>query len=314
VPLSHIPVVSLAQDDAAVAAQLRTACTAHGFLYVADHGVPADLVAAQFDWAARFFALPEEAKAAIHLLRSSARRGWEGLGAQTLDAGAQPDRKESFYAGVHYGPEHPNVAAGLNGYGPNQWPDGLPGFQPQCEAYIAAMTDLAERMMRHLARSLGLDPGYFDATMAEPMITLRICRYPPHPQDAGADVFGAGAHTDWGAVTVLAQDDLGGLEVQAPDGRWLPATPIPGTFVVNLGDMIPRWTNGLYRSNVHRVINANATARDRYSIPFFYSPNYHARIEAVPGTVPPGEAPRFAPCTAGEHLAEMYRKTYGLAA
>jgi isopenicillin N synthase-like dioxygenase len=146
------------------------------------------------------------------------------------------------------------------------------------------------------------------------MVTLRLCRYPPQPEDAGADVFGAGAHTDWGAITILAQDDLGGLEVQAADVSWMPARPIPGTFIVNLGDMIPRWTNGRYRSNPHRVINANATGRDRYSIPFFYSPNYHARIEALPGTVPPGEAPRFAPCTAGEHLAEMYRRTYGLAA
>jgi isopenicillin N synthase-like dioxygenase len=310
----EIPVISLAAPEAEVARQLREACTAHGFLYVADHGVPAGLIQAQFDWAARFFSLPEERKEAIHLFRSTGKRGWEGIGAQKLDAGAQPDRKESFYSGVHYGPEHPYVQAGLSGYGPNQWPEGLPGFQGQMEAYTTAVTRLAERLMRDLARSLDLPADHFDGTMAEPMITLRLCRYPPQPEDAGADVFGAGAHTDWGAITILAQDDLGGLEVQAADGSWMPARPIPGTFIVNLGDMIPRWTNGRYRSNPHRVINANATGRDRYSIPFFYSPNYHARIEALPGTVPPGEAPRFAPCTAGEHLAEMYRRTYGLAA
>jgi isopenicillin N synthase-like dioxygenase len=310
----EIPVISLAAPEAEVARQVREACTAHGFLYVRDHGVPATLVEEQFAWAARFFALPEERKEAIHLFKSKARRGWEGLGAQTLDAGAQPDRKESFYSGIEYGPEHPNVRAGLNGYGANLWPEGLPGFREQTEAYTAAVMRLAERLMRDLARSLDLPAGYFDGTMAEPMVTLRLCRYPPQPADAGADVFGAGAHTDWGAVTILAQDDLGGLEVQAADGSWIPARPIPGTFIVNLGDMIPRWTNGRYRSNMHRVINANPTGRDRYSIPFFYSPNYHARVEAVPGTVPPGEAPRFAPCTAGEHLAEMYRKTYGLAA
>lgn len=309
-----IPIISLAAPEADVAAALRAACEAHGFFYVVDHGVPAPLLAGQFEWAARFFALPEEVKQEISLFRSTGRRGWEGVGAQKLDAEAQPDRKESFYCGVHYGPEHPNVKAGLNGYGANQWPRGLPGFQAQMEAYIAACTQLAERLMRDLARSLDLPPDYFDATMTEPMVTLRLCRYPPHPEGAGKDVFGAGAHTDWGAITILAQDELGGLEVQAADGSWMAATPIPGSFVVNLGDMIPRWTNGRYRSNIHRVINANASGRDRYSIPFFYSPNYHARIEAVPGTVAPGEAPRFAPCTAGEHLAEMYRKTYGLAA
>jgi isopenicillin N synthase-like dioxygenase len=310
----EIPIVSLAAPEAEVALRLREACIAHGFLYVAGHGVPAALVTQAFDQAARLFALPEAEKEAIHLFRSRAKRGWEGLGAQTLDAAAQPDRKESFYCGVEYGPEHPYVQAGLSGYGANQWPASLPGLQPVMEPYIAAMTRLAERVMRDLARSLDLPQGYFDATMAEPMVTLRLCRYPPQPAEAGADVFGAGAHTDWGAITILAQDDLGGLEVQAADGSWVPARPVPGTFVVNLGDMIPRWTNGLYRSNPHRVINANPTARDRYSIPFFYSPNHHARIEAVPGTVPRGEAPRFAPCTAGEHLEEMYRRTYGLAA
>lgn len=308
-----IPIISLARDDAAVAADIRAACMAHGFFYVADHGVPEDLVAAQFAWAARFFALPEAEKAALDLRNSPARRGWEGIGAQTLDLSAQPDRKESFYCGPDYPDDHPYIRAGLTNYGGNQWP-ALPGFREQMTAYMAATTALAERLMRALALSLSLPPDYFDRTMADPMLTLRMIRYPPHPADAAADVFGAGAHTDWGAITILAQDDLGGLEVQAADGSWMPATPIPGTFVVNLGDMIPRWTNGLYRSNMHRVINANPSGRDRYSIPLFYSPNYHARIEAVPGSVPPGEAPRFAPCTAGEHLSEMYRKTYGLAA
>lgn len=308
-----IPIISLARDDAAVAADIRAACMAHGFFYVADHGVPEDLVAAQFAWAARFFALPEAEKAALDLHNSPARRGWEGIGAQTLDLSAQPDRKESFYCGPDYPDDHPYIRAGLTNYGGNQWP-ALPGFREQMTAYMAATTALAERLMRALALSLSLPPDYFDRTMADPMLTLRMIRYPPHPADAAADVFGAGAHTDWGAITILAQDDLGGLEVQAADGSWMPATPIPGTFVVNLGDMIPRWTNGLYRSNMHRVINANPSGRDRYSIPLFYSPNYHARIEAVPGSVPPGEAPRFAPCTAGEHLSEMYRKTYGLAA
>jgi isopenicillin N synthase-like dioxygenase len=308
-----IPVISLAQDEATIAADIRAACTAHGFFYVADHGVPEDLVAAQFDWAARFFALPEAEKAALDLHNSPARRGWEGLGAQTLDLAAQPDRKESFYCGPDYPDDHPYIRAGLTNYGGNQWP-ALPGFREQMTAYMAATMALAERLMRDLARSLSLPPDTFDRTMADPMLTLRLIRYPPHPADAGADVFGAGAHTDWGAITILAQDDLGGLEVQAADGSWIPATPIPGTFIVNLGDMIPRWTNGLYRSNLHRVINANPSGRDRDSIPLFYSPNYYARIEALPGTVPPGEAPRFAPCTAGEHLSEMYRKTYGLAA
>jgi isopenicillin N synthase-like dioxygenase len=144
------------------------------------------------------------------------------------------------------------------------------------------------------------------------MVTLRMVRYPAHPEGADERTFGAGAHTDWGAVTVLTQDAHGGLEVQMPDGSWVPATPMEGTFVVNLGDMIPRWTNGLYHSNPHRVRNTFSGGAARYSIPFFYEPEYLARIVPVPGTVPAGEAPRYVPCTAGEHLQEMYRTTYGL--
>lgn len=309
-----IPLISLAAPEAEVSAAIRAACMAHGFFYVLDHGVPADLVAAQFAWAARLFALPEADKQAVSLFNSSARRGWEGLGAQTLDAAAKPDAKESFYSGLHYGADHPYVQARLNGYGPNQWPQGLPGLQAQTEAYTAAVQALAERLMRYLARSLDLAPTYFDGFMADPMLTLRMVRYPPHPPAAGADVFGAGAHTDWGAITLLAQDDIGGLQVQAADGAWLPAVPVPGSFIVNLGDMIPRWTNGRYRSNPHRVINANATGRDRYSIPCFYSPNFYARVEAVPGTVQEDTEPVFTPCTAGEHLEQMYQKTYAKAA
>ena len=139
-----------------------------------------------------------------------------------------------------------------------------------------------------------------------------MVRYPAHPEGADERTFGAGAHTDWGAVTILAQDAHGGLEVQMPDGGWVAATPMEGTFVVNLGDMIPRWTNGLYHSNPHRVRNTFSGGEARYSIPFFYEPEYLARIVPVPGTVPAGEAPRYTPCTAGEHLQEMYRKTYGL--
>jgi isopenicillin N synthase-like dioxygenase len=140
-----------------------------------------------------------------------------------------------------------------------------------------------------------------------------MIRYPAHPEGADERTFGAGAHTDWGAITILAQDSHGGLEVQMPDGTWVPATPMEGSFVVNLGDMIPRWTNGLYHSNPHRVRNTHSGGQPRYSIPFFYEPEYTARIDPVPGTVAPGTSPRFTPCTAGEHLREMYLKTYARA-
>ncbi len=314
-----IPVIDLSgalapggPRSAEVAQQMRTAAMSAGFFYIANHGVAAELVEGQFEAARQLMNLPLARREALSIRHSPIMRGFEALGAQTLDETAQPDLKESFYCGMDWPADHPYVKAGYQTYGPSQWPEELPQARTQSEAYITAMNALSLRLMQLLALSLDLPEDYFDASCADPMVTLRMVRYPPHPENADERTFGAGAHTDWGAVTVLAQDNLGGLEVQMPDNSWVPATPIPGTFVVNLGDMVPRWTNGLYHSNPHRVRNLHSGGAPRYSIPFFYEPEFMARIEAVPGTVPAGETPRFAPCTTGEHLNEMYAKTYGL--
>jgi isopenicillin N synthase-like dioxygenase len=145
------------------------------------------------------------------------------------------------------------------------------------------------------------------------MQTLRLIHYPPQPAVAAFNQLGAGAHTDWGGVTLLAQDDIGGLEVKNVADDWIAAIPVPGTFVVNLGDLMARWTNGLYRSNMHRVKNNNASGRDRYSVPFFYSPDPKARIECLPTCFDAGHPPQFEACTASEHLLEMFRRSYGYA-
>ncbi|XAH25385.1 2-oxoglutarate and iron-dependent oxygenase domain-containing protein [Xylophilus sp. GW821-FHT01B05] len=298
--------------SADVAAQLRAAAMESGFFYVRQHGVAAALVERQFGITQQLLDLPAATRQALDMRHSPTMRGFENIGAQTLDADARPDLKESFYCGMAYPDNHPYVQAGYQTYGGNQWPAELPHVPAACEEYIQAMLALSCRLMQLMALSLDLPEAYFDGSSENPMLTLRMVRYPPHPADADARTFGAGAHTDWGAITILAQDGHGGLEVCMPDGNWVPATPMAGCLVVNLGDMIPRWTNGRYHSNPHRVRNMHSGGAPRYSIPFFYEPGYFARIEPVPGTVPAGEAPRYAPCTAGEHLREMYAKTYGL--
>lgn len=314
-----IPVIDLTgalapggERSAEVAQQLRAAAMGAGFFYIANHGVPAELVERQFETTRQLMDLPLARREALSIRHSPIMRGFEALGAQTLDEHAQPDHKESFYCGMDWPADHPYVRAGYQTYGPSQWPEEYPEAHPQSVAYIEAMNRLSLRLMQLIALSLDLPEAYFDASCQEPMVTLRMVRYPPHPAHADERTFGAGAHTDWGAITVLAQDSHGGLEVQMPNGSWEPATPIADTFVVNLGDMVPRWTNGLYRSNPHRVRNLHSGGQPRYSIPFFYEPEFMARIEAVPGTVPPGTVPLFKPCTTGEHLQEMYAKTYGL--
>lgn len=308
-----IPVIDLAPAAAApgaVAAAIGRACRETGFFLVANHGVPASLVANQFEWSARFFDLPAGEREALHMRHSSARAGYEPVGGQTLDSDAPPDLKESFYINQDLPGTHAYVKACIRGYGGNQWP-ALPGFRPQMLDYFAAVEALAARVMRLLALSLELDPDYFAPAFACPAATLRLIKYPPHPSSARANQLGAGAHTDWGAVTVLAQDDIGGLEVENAAGEWIAAPPVQGTFVINLGDMFTRWTNGIYRSNMHRVINNNASGRARYSVPFFYSPDHVARIECLPTCTDAEHPPRYAPCTAGEHMDEMFRRSYG---
>jgi len=139
---------------------------------------------------------------------------------------------------------------------------------------------------------------------------VRLLHYPPHPADAAFNQLGAGAHTDWGSITMLLQDDCGGLEVQHVSGEWIRATPIPGTLIVNLGDMVRRWTNDIYYSTMHRALN-NVSGVDRYSVASFFNPNYLYRVECVPTCRPEVGEPLYPPCTVGEHIKEMFEKTYG---
>ncbi len=308
----QIPVIDL--QASGVADHIRAAAMASGFFYVRNHGVPRALIEAQMAMAQRFFDLPQPDKDRLSLRYSRAMRGYEAMGEQTLDAAARPDLKESFYCGIPCDEQHPYVQKGYTAYGANQWPTQLPEMANQCQAYIQAMLALVQRLMLQLAVSLDEPQNTFHSAHGYPMVTLRLLRYPPQPPDAPADTFGAGAHTDWGAMTLLAQDAHGGLEVYMADGQggqWVPAPPIADTLVVNLGDMIPRWTNGLYRSNPHRVRNLHSQGQPRYSIPFFYSPDHEMRVQPLARCVPAGEAPRYTACTAGQHLQEMYRKTYG---
>ncbi len=315
-PIDRLPLIELgdarspgSREAEAVAAALRDACVNVGFFYLAGHGVPQALLDGQLEWTRRLFALPPSIRQQVAMRNSRVRRGFEPIATQVLDAGTPPDLKESFYLGRELGADHPYVRAGLAGYGANQWPDGIPGFREQMEAYLAELAALSVDMMRILARSLELPRRYFDAMMREPMPVLRLIHYPPHPVDARANQLGAGAHTDWGALTFLLQDGSGGLEVQNIAGEWVAAPPVASTFVVNLGDMVERWTNGLYRSTMHRVLN-RASGRSRYSVPYFSNPDFNARVECLPTCTDAAHPPRYAPCTAGQHLKESFELSY----
>lgn len=311
-----IPVIDLAgalspgePRCAEVAAGIRAAAQAAGFFYVTHHGIAQDVIDRQFTWVEQLFDLPAERKEAVATTHSPCSRGYEALGAQTLDADARPDLKESFYCGIDYPAQHPYVVRQYHTYGMNQWPEGLPGLAEDSSSYMALMSQLAVRLMQLMALSLDVPEDYFDGMHDSPMVTLRFLRYPPQPANADGKTFGAGAHTDWGAITILAQDSHGGLEVSMPDGSWVPAPPVPGSLVVNLGDMIPRWTNGRYHSNPHRVRNVFSGGKSRHSIPFFYNPDYEALVQPVATCLTDGVS-AFESCTVGEHLRAMHLKTH----
>jgi isopenicillin N synthase-like dioxygenase len=311
-----LPVIDLSLPDTVIAAAIREACLDTGFFYVINHGVKPELVAGQFEAARRILAVSEAEKRALHMRNSSANAGYEPIGGQVLDSqdpGAEPappDLKESFYCTTNLIDENPDARAPTTGTGPNQWPAGLEAWRRQSLAYGEAVQALGDRLLRYIAMSLGLSANWFEPFYVGASGRLRMLRYPPQPDAAAHNQIGAGAHTDWGGITILAQDAIGGLEVRNRRGEWIAAEPVAGSFVINLGDLMARWTNGLYASNMHRVRN-NDSAQDRYSAPFFYSPHADSVIEPIASCVSADNPPRFATCTAGEHFREMFRRSYG---
>jgi len=310
---AHLPIIDISGLRSADAAKrrsvgqaLRAACVDKGFFYITAHGVPEAVIRQAFAESERFFAQPLDAKMALNKSRSTANRGYEPLAGQRLEAGTPPDLKESYFVGTDTLPSDPRSSQ--FGRGLNQWPDGLPAFRAAMEAYFAELSALGGLMYRGLALSLGLDESYFDAFYTDPLNTLRLIHYPPQPANPLPDQKGCGAHTDFGGMTLLMQDDAGGLQVWDETHGWIDAPPVPGTFVVNLGDFVSLWTNGLYRSTLHRVINTSG--RERYSLPFFVNGAPDFPVSCIPTCLAPGETPKFAPTTIAQHFAAMYRKTY----
>ena len=308
-----IPVIDLTgsfsedfADKKAVAWEIHKACRETGFFYIKNHGIPEGLIQAQLECARQFFSLPQEDKIKLNVAHSPSMRGYEPMAIQALDDGSRPDFKEGFMAGID-GLQAYTTNGEFNSL--NQWPKSNPEIRVQVEAYIQAMTGLGKHLLGMLALSLELPEGYFSDGLDNPMITTRLLHYPPQPRVGDGNQIGAGAHTDWGMITMLLQDDVGGLEVRNADGEWIRAPHIPNTFIINLGDMVPVLTRGIYRSNMHRVLNLNPE-RHRYSVPTFFDPSYHYRIKPLAhfeGAQEFSQEER----TVGEHIAKMYAKTYG---
>jgi len=318
VALEEIPVIdfgSFLTGDLAtrkgVAQAIGAACHNIGFFYLVNHGISEALVARSFAEAKRFFDLPMDRKLAIDIEKSPCHRGYFKLGGENLDPKKQTaggDLKEGVKIGRDLGSDHPLVTAGTPLHGPNLWPQDLPGWQGAMQSYFDALVALGKQIMHAFALSLELDECHFDRQLTDPMATLGPLHYPPQQGKITEKQLGAGAHTDFGCLTILAQDMNGGLQVRNAAGDWIDATPIPGAFVINIGDMMARWTNDYFASTFHRVINASGA--ERYSIPFFFDPNFHAEVAALPTCCGPDNPPKFAPTTGGQHLLDMINATF----
>lgn len=313
VPFRSIPVVDLAPllsggDTVAVAEAVGRACREVGFLYIAGHGVPPALVERVFAEVRRFFALPDERKMAVHMRNSPCHRGYYPLFEENTDPDLTADLKEGFDIALELGPDDPDVIAGRPLHGPNQWPVDLPGFRETLEEYYAAMRQLACRLLRAFALGLDIPEDFFEDKVDKPLAQLRTLHYPPQAGHIEAETLGCGAHTDYGCLTILAQDDVGGLQLCNSAGEWISAPPIPGTFVVNIGDQMARWTNDIFAATRHRVINTSG--RERYSLPFFFDPNYDTVVECLDTCRDADHPPKYPPVRAGEYLLERFDATY----
>jgi isopenicillin N synthase-like dioxygenase len=291
---------------ARIAKELGRACRDVGFFYIRNHGIPQELMDRVFAASTAFFALPVDGKNALSIAKSKHNRGYAGISSEKLDS-KHADLKEAFNVGLDLDPGDPEVLTGKPFRGVNLWPPSPPQFHDTVLDYFNAIWRLGRDLHLAIAADLGLPPDYFADKFDRPMATLRLLHYPPRPAGAAASI-GAGEHTDYGSLTLLLTDDVGGLEVRRRDGTWVSAPPIPGAFVCNIGDCLMRWSNDIYLSTPHRV--TNPAGRDRYSIAFFLDPNPETLVECLPGCCSDASPSKYPAILAADYLASRLKATY----
>jgi len=282
----------------AIAQEVEHAFSNVGFCYLANHGVSDVVIAEARAAALEFFHLPLDEKMKVKPKESV--RGFNHIGKTTMYGAEQPDHKEYYQMGLHLPDDDPAVLAGQPLRGPNQWPQGLPRFEPAMTGYFNAIALCGRRFLRVVARSLGADPDFFADKYDKPLQRTQAVWYPPHPPAVEGELFGVAPHTDYGCVTLLWQDEVGGLEVQDRSGAWVQAPPIPGTLVINIGDLLARWSNDRYRSTLHRV--TNRSGRERLSIATFYDPDFTAPVDPAALGLAEAATRRYDPTTAGDYI------------
>lgn len=306
---SEIPIIDIGplvdgSDPRGIARKIGDVCEQVGFFYVKNHGVPMDLVAGMYSATRRFFDLPLETKQRLNVAHSGPTlRGYIPPYGENADPNNSRDLKEAFDFGLH----QEEVS---RFFGPNPMPSEaeLPGFKDTCEAYHSAMMALARKLVGAFALSLDLPADYIEAKQRNPITIQRLLHYPPQVGKVSQEEIGIGAHTDYGFLTILSQDSVGGLQVRNGNGEWVSAPPVEGTFIINIGDLVQAMTNGRYSSTVHRVINTSGV--DRYSIPFFIDLDFDAVVEPLPTCVSAENRATSSPFTCGEYKYGRFVDVY----
>lgn len=323
---ASVPVIDLspyfagsASGKAQVARAVDKACREIGFLTITGHGVPTALIEAVYADAKEFFDLPLAAKSAIRQPSPDTVRGYSGLGEEglsySLDTATPGDLKESLTVGQIEVPTddpyyvHPDAG---QFFAANLWPDTPTGLRESWSAYFRAMEALSASLMRIFALALDLPEPFFDGTIDRHISNFRAINYPDQPEAPLPGQLRAGAHSDYGSLTIVRQEAApGGLQVESPDGRWVDVPPVADAFVVNIGDLMMQWTNDRWRSTMHRVVNPPrdvALGSRRISLVFFHQPNYDAMVSCLPSCAGPGNPPRYAPITSGKHFIGKFVK------
>ena len=318
---SRIPIIDIGAFLAgapgaaeALAGEVVRTCLDTGFLVITNHGVPQSIIDGAFEAAASFFALDEASKFALKIGKENIGYlpyGGQTVRTSTVHKNTKPNYSESFYITT----PDPDLAKGEAEQDRNQWPPGMDAFKAAQMAYFQTMRTLAHRMLPVFARALDLPAGYFEDDFTGPSSTVRLIEYAPQIEDE-ADKFGFAPHTDGSFITLLPQSKFPGLEVRAKSGEWIRPPSVPGTLVVNTGEMLAHYSNDRFVPTPHRVLNRSANTR--HAMPFFYGPNRHKVISCVPTCVSETNPARYKPSTSFERNAIKdklnfpHRQTAGL--
>ncbi|KAG5067703.1 hypothetical protein JHK85_000080 [Glycine max] len=293
---------------------LKEACLDSGFFYVVNHGISQEFMDEVFAQSKKFFSLPHNEK--MKTLRNEQHRGYTPVLDELLDPENQVhvgDYKEGYYIGVEKGEDDPQSKKPF--YGPNNWPapDVLPGWRETMEKFHLETLEVGKAVAKMIALALDLDANYFDRPeiLGEPIAILRLLHYEGQVSDPSKGLYGAGAHTDFGLITLLATDDVPGLQIckdrDAKPQKWEDVAPLKGAFIVNLGDMLERWSNCVFKSTLHRVLG---NGQGRYSIAYFLEPSLDCLVECLPTCKSDSNPPKYPPILCHDYMTQRYKDTH----